>query len=208
MLIEKLPVHDLKTDRPDIMPPLPGALKIVPIVFYLSLIGGIALTALLLFQLADAKAQLTVYTAMVNQANAELAVVRKQRASVEAEAKRAQDVASWIEGTREVQPLIVAINRSIEGRNSLSQLKLARNEANPAQILLNLKLNTESGRQLDRTLDEIFSQQYRSYSAQQSAGDDGLDYRATLIFQEALPNDDAAPADGEKPDQPRRGGTL
>jgi len=200
MLIPKAPLHDVKSERADVPPPLPGALRIVPIVFYLAIVGGIAVTALLLFQLGDATPQLTGYTYTVNATRSELAEVKKQRRAIEAEARRASDVSAWIQGTRQLQPLLVNINRSIEGRNGLAEIKLTRNNANPAQILLDLKLNSESGRQLDRTLESIYEQNYRTYSAQQSAGPSGLDYKATLIYQ----GDSALPADtDEEPSSPQ-----
>jgi len=208
MLIPKQPLHDVKSERPDVTPPLPGALRIVPIIFYLGIVGAVVATGLLLFRLSEAKTQLTYYTTVVNATNKELAEVGKQRSSVEAEARRASDVSEWIAGTRQVQPLLVNINRSVEGRNGLAEVKITRNKANPAQLLLDLKLNGESGRQLDRTLDSIYQQNYRTYSAQQSAGEGGLDYKATLIYQ----GESSLPADVDEPDnqseQPKQGGTL
>ena len=47
--------HDLKTDRPDIGQPLPRILVLLPIVFVFTVLGAIALNALLFFQMRNSE---------------------------------------------------------------------------------------------------------------------------------------------------------
>ncbi len=59
----------------------------------------------------------------------------------------------WIEGSRALQPLVVAIARSVDEKSSIPELAFDRDTENPAQIKLSLKLLTGDARQLDRTLE-------------------------------------------------------
>lgn len=183
MKIERRIIDDLKTERPDVAPSLPAYLRLVPILFYATVMGGILLSAfflLLLRNAAAAQGQWTSETARQKQA---LADVQAERDSVEQQARRASDVVAWVEGSRNIEPLVVAVIHSMDPASSIAELELTRDPAVPTQIKLGLKLNTQGTRQLDATLEKIVALNFRTYNPNQTQTRSETDYEATLIYQ-------------------------
>jgi hypothetical protein len=183
MHIPRRVLHDLKTERGDIAPPLPPYLRIVPIAFYLGVVACIALSATFAFQLIRARAELAQWQQRTAQAREQLTRVQADRTKLEASAKRAADFVSWIEGSRALQPLVVAIARSVDEKSSVPELAFDRDTENPTQIKLSLKLLTNDARQLDRTLEAVEHADFRPYSARQTQSKGLIDYQATLLWQ-------------------------
>lgn len=183
MHIPRRVLHDLKTERGDIAPPLPAYLRIVPIAFYLGVVACIALSATFAFQLIRARAELAQWQLRTAQAKEQLTSVQADRTKLESSAKRASDFVSWIEGSRALQPLAVAIARSVDEKSSIPELAFDRDTENPTQIKLSLKLLTNDTRQLDRTLEAVERVDFRPYSARQTQGKGLIDYQATLLWQ-------------------------
>ncbi|MCP4849059.1 MAG: hypothetical protein GY899_14050 [Verrucomicrobiaceae bacterium] len=178
--------HDLKTDRPDIGQPLPRILTLLPILFVLSVIGAIALNALFFFQLRNAeKAKEEWKLKVATESSKQKEIVAKIE-TIKDEERRANDVQAWVEGSRQMQPLAVAIARSMDVKSSIAELSLFREAENPNQIKLGFKFDNGGQKQLDATLEAVNGLGYRSYSANQTAGKEGsLDYQATLIWQKS-----------------------
>lgn len=183
MIIEPRVVHDLKTERPDVAPPLPMSLRLVPIAFYLSALGCVVLSAVFMLQFVKMRAERDSWKTRATQAQTDLDRTKESRKSLENEAKRASDFLAWIEGSRMVQPLVASIARSMDKKSSIAQLSLDRIEENPSQIKLKLSLITEDPDQIDSTLDAVSRDGFRAYSAQQKQAGGILDYEATLIWQ-------------------------
>lgn len=184
MVIEPAVVHDLKTERPDVAPPLPTVLRLVPILFYTVTAGVAVLLAFFALQLRIADSNLAYWQEESNRTRAQLEETKEQRQTVEGSAKRAAEVLSWVEGSRPLQPLVVTIARSIGSASSIEELSLDRDAQSPAQIKMALKLNSDGTRQLNLTLERIAQLNYRTYSAQQQQGRGEMDYRATLLWQD------------------------
>ena len=159
-------------------------LAFVPILFVLAVLGAIGLNTLFFFQLAASEKAKTEWTEKTADESAQQGKISTKINGVKAESKRAEDVRSWVEGSRQLQPLAVAIARSIGVKSSINELSLFRDVANPNQVRIGLKFDNGGSKQLDETLQAINAMGYRSYSAQQTAGKGGtLDYQATLIWQ-------------------------
>lgn len=176
-------IDDLKTERPDITPPLPAYMRLVPILFYACVLGGIVLSGLFFVVLRNAAEAEKQWKALSAERTQKLAQVQADRASLEREARRASDIVAWVESARAMQPLAVGIIRSIEPNSSIASLGLSRDPATATQIKLTLKLNTQSPRQLDTTLESIASHDYRTYNPNQTQNRGELDYQATLLYQ-------------------------
>jgi hypothetical protein len=183
MQIARRIIDDLKTERPDVAPPLPAYMRLVPIFFYAVIVGGIILSGLFFVVLRNAAEAEKQWKALSAERAQKLAQVQADRASLEREARRASDIVAWVESARAVQPLAVGIIRSIEPNSSLASLGLSRDPAAATQIRLTLKLNTQSPRQLDTTLESIASHDYRTYNPSQTQNRGELDYQATLLYQ-------------------------
>ena len=176
--------HDLKTDRPDIGQPLPAILTFLPILFVMSALGAIVLSALFFFQLQSAEKGTEEWKVKVADTEAEKGKLAVRMKEMKAEDKRAKDVRKWVEGSSLLQPLILTITRSTDSHNTaISELSLFRDLANSEQIRLGFKISGDVHQQLEDTLTALREFGYQAYQAQQTVGKNGksLDYQATLI---------------------------
>lgn len=183
MLIDPQVIDDLKTERPDVMPPLPMVARLVPILFYVSLIGSILLCGLFAFRLQEVSAARENYKAQEKQSKEQLQALRQSRQNLEARAKRASDLQVWTETARPLQPIIVELARALDPDSSLAELRLTRAADNPRQLRFALKLNTNTVQLLDRILQQLQARGYRSYTPEQRLARGEIDYQATLVWQ-------------------------
>ena len=116
--------HDLKTNRPDIDQPLPGILALFPVAFVLSVIGAISLNALFFFQHRNAEQAKEEWKLNVAEESAKQKDIMAQIEAIKEEERRANDVRDWVEGSRQLQPLAVAIARSMDVKGSIAELSL------------------------------------------------------------------------------------
>lgn len=186
-------IDDFKTERKDVAPPLPAYLRLVPMLFYLTIVAAILLNALFLARLSQANQLKENSLKEDRQILAELDGVKKQRRELEIEAKKATELASWVDASRPLQPLIVDIARSMEGDSSIVEMQLVRAAENASQIQLSLRLQTANTRQLDQTLQTIANSRFRTFSPQQTMERGEVDYKATLFWQDSL-REQPAPA--------------
>jgi hypothetical protein len=176
-------IDDLKTDRKDIMPALPMIFRLVPILFYgalafLLIIGTVAFwNARVATQKRDAIKQ------RITSLQAEIAKTKVDRAALESKIREATDLESWVLASMPLQPLVVAIVRSMDPQSSIVDLKLERDAETPSQLRLGLRLNTNSDQQLEDTLEVIRRMNYREFSPTQTRVRGDLDYRASLLWQ-------------------------
>lgn len=177
-------IDDFKTERKDVAPPLPSYLRLVPILFYATIVGTVLLNALFIAQFSQAGQIRESESRKNRELQAELDAAKSERQQLESEAKRATDLANWVDTSRPLQPLIVEVARSMEPEASLVDLKLERNTDNPSQIRLSLKIQTDNTRQLDQTLQMISNSRFRLYSPQQSMDKGEVNYSATLLWQD------------------------
>lgn len=187
-------VDDFKTDRKGISPPLPIYLRLLPIVFYLTIFASILLNGLFVVRFRQATKERDDAIARDAAVQGDLATARKQRTDLEGEAKKASDIGSWVEGSRALQPLVVDIARSIETGGSIEELRLDRATESPAQIRLSLHLGSDSPRQLDLTLAKISERKFRLFSPQQTLVKGDINYKATMLWQDASRTPTANPA--------------
>ena len=185
MKIKRRIIDDLKTERADVTRSLPAYLRLVPILFYAVVLGGILLSAFFFFFCGTPQRHRSSGNPRSAGSKQALAEVQTRRGSIERRVRRASDVATWVEGARNLQPLVVALIRSMEPGSSIAELGLARNPATPTQIKLKLKLNTQGVRQLDAILGELSVRNFRTYNPNHTQARGEIDYEATLIYQTA-----------------------
>ena len=82
-----------------------------------------------------------------------------------------------------LQPLVVAIVRSMAANSSIVELNLERDAETPSQLRLGLRLNTDSDKQLEDTLEVIRDMHYREFSPTQTRVRGDLDYKASMLWQ-------------------------
>lgn len=184
--------HDLKSERSDIGQPLPGALRLLPVAFYAALVGSIALCSFFFLKLRSARAAKEQFVAAEKQETKAAADLDLVIDGVKEEVKKAEEVVGWIEGTRPVQVTATTIIRSMGTDSTIGELALERQENNPAQLRMGLKLNPGRGggirqsEQIEETVKALQDLNYRAYGAQKNQAKEtgALQYSATLIYQE------------------------
>lgn len=178
-------IDDFKTERKDVSPPLPAYLRLVPLFFYLSVVASILLNALFLANFSQAVQARDRAKSEDKQLQADIGEVKGKRQALEAETKKASDLAAWVDSSRALQPLVVEIARSMEKDAALLELSLQRDMQNPTQIQLGLRLQSSNPRQLDLALQTIANSRFRTFSPQQNTTKGEVDYKATLMWQGA-----------------------
>jgi cell division protein FtsB len=176
-------IDDLKTDRKDIMPALPMVFRVVPILFYGALAFLIVIGSLAFWNMRVATQKRDAIKQRITSLQTEIATTKADRAALEVKIREATDLEAWVLASMPLQPLIVAIVRSMDPQSSIVDLKLERDTETPSQLRLGLRLNTNSDQQLEDTLEVIRRMNYREFSPTQTRVRGDLDYRASLLWQ-------------------------
>lgn len=191
MLIEGQQIDDFKTPRKELLPPLPLVYRLIPILFYLSLIFLIVVGSLAMWHARVASVR---YQDIVGQTAAldnEIKEIKAARAELEKNYRVSTHLYSWVESSMPLQPLVVAIINSMEPNSRIVELSLERDAVNPAQLKLSLIINTESDTQILRTLKVINSKNYLEFSPTQAKVKGNIEYRAILVRGKKISTDEA-----------------
>jgi hypothetical protein len=176
--------HDFKTPRSDTSKRLPDTFKAVPLLFYLSLVG--ATYFMTMDWMAYKSAQQMKIDAEGRKAELDEVVkkLNEEKTALDGETSKAELLAKWMEGARNVQPITTAIARAIPPEVRLSDLSLERSEQVPANLSLSLRINGGSASEVSLIETGLSRLQYRSFSPQQSKTEEVIEYRSTLVRQE------------------------
>lgn len=183
MIPEAKILDDLKTERPDITPPLPAILRLVPLMFYLSLVGCILLVGLFAFRLKAVSASREQFLEAEKNSKSGLQQTRTQVEALDGRAKRANDLLTWTDSARPLQPILVDLGRSVGEDTALTELRITRNQDNPNQLSVAIRMNTTTMDDLDRLLASLQRFGYRPYSPEQKFTRGEVDYQAMFIWQ-------------------------
>jgi hypothetical protein len=189
MLIDARKIDDFKTERKDLLPPLPIIYRLVPILFYLSLVfvGVVGSASVWHARVASTRYQTVVQE--TSELQKKIDAAKAARSSLEKGIREATDLENWVLASMPLQPLVVGIIRSVVEGTTIVDLSLERDPETPSQLKLALTLNTESDKQIDETLKVIRELNYREFSPTQSMVKGNLEYRASLLWRK--PDDKA-----------------
>ena len=175
--------HDFKTPRVDSSKRLPAIFILVPILFYAVVFGGVYVSATSYVSYRDALQHRDQWKQYQTQQEEGKATLETQKASVEREKWKAETLAQWIEGTRALQPISVAVARCVPPEISLAEVTLERNAELPQQIQLSVRINSGTLADIGKIQNAIAALYYRPYNSQQIKTGDTLDYRSMLVWQ-------------------------
>ncbi len=184
MQIARRAIDDFKTDRKGISPPLPILFRLIPLLFYCAIGLALVLNTIYFIQYRMAVQSRDEHIRQTASVKGQIAAAQSQRVALESQILKATDIEAWVQGSRPLQPLLVAVTRSINEKGAILDLRFDRDVASPAQIHLSLRLATDSAQQLDESLSKIAEQKYRTFSPQQTMGRGEVDYKATLVRQD------------------------
>ncbi len=176
--------HDFKTPRNDTSKRLPNSFKMVPLAFYLALIGGAYIMTVDYVAYKRAQEELATAEGIRKEHKAVSAQMADEKAALDAETGKAEVVAKWVEGARNLQPIGVAIARAMPPEVRLSDLIIERSAQVPSNLSLAVRINGGSASEVALIESSILRLNYRSYSPQQSKDGESIEYRSTLVRQE------------------------
>lgn len=183
MLISFDRIDDLKTDRKDIMAPLPMVFRIVPILFYGALAFLVVIGSLSYWNARVAGERRDAIKQEISSISGEISQTKASRSALEAKIREATDLEAWVLASMPLQPLVISIVRSMAANSSIVELNVERDAETPSQLKLGLRLNSDSDKQLQNTLEVIRGMHYREFSPTQTRARGDLDYRASLLWQ-------------------------
>ena len=176
--------HDFKSPRTDTSKRLPPIFAVVPIMFYIVLLGGayISITSYINYRNAvQSRDQWKQYQTEKDEAKARLDT---EKMEVVLEKWKAEKLAQWVEGTRALQPISVAIARALPPEISLAELSLERSAELPQQITLNVRINNGTVEETSKIQTAIGNLNYRAFNNFSSKSGDSLDFRTMLVWQQ------------------------
>lgn len=175
--------HDFKSPRTDTARRLPGIFMMVPIMFYAALVGGGYFATNSYMTYRQAAQDRDVWRQQQADHEATRAGFEAEKTVVDTEKKKAEKLAQWVEGTRTLQPITVAVMRSVPPEISLGEMTLERSPEMPQQILMGVKINSGTLEEVGRIQNAVGALNYRAYNSQQTKAGEGLDYRTLLVWQ-------------------------
>ena len=181
MVIPPEILHDLKSERSDVLPPLPITMRLIPVIFYASAVGVIFLMALTFLQYRVSLVALERSNQEISRVQKSNEELLKAQDALEIRARYAVDLLKWVEGSVGLQPLVVAINRSMGPQSAITDLSLGRSDKTDGQLQISLKLRIANADQLEKTVEAIRLSGFRPFSARQSQEGNRMAYEATLI---------------------------
>ncbi len=181
MLIDARKIDDFKTERKDLLPPLPMIFRLVPLLFYLSIIFFAVVGSVGVWHSRVAEERRLSLLGETASLQAEIEQTKAARVALDDQALEAMDLENWVLGSMPLQPLVVEIVRSMGENSFIDNLSLERDPETPSQLKLALTLRTDSDAQLDATLNAIRKLNYIDLSPTQTMVQGNLEYRATLL---------------------------
>lgn len=174
--------HDFKTPRTDTSRRLPSSFRAIPVIFYVALIGSAYVMTMDYFNYKRALLQKTEADERQKISESQRDALRSEKSDLEIEALKAEKVAQWMEGARNIQPIAVKIARAVQTETRITQVALERSEQVPANLSLTIHLNgskvpTELAA-IENSLGQLL---YHSYSPQQTKNGDAVEYHSTLV---------------------------
>lgn len=176
--------HDFKTPRTDSSKRLPNSFKAIPAAFYLALLGGTYFMTMDWLSYKRSQAEKS-QSDMTKQEHEDAGgKMREQKAALDAETAKAENVAKWVEGSRNIQPIAVAVARAMPPEVTLSDLAIERSDQVPSNLSFSVRLNGGSAVEVGMIETSLSRLQYRSLSPQQNKNGEVIEYRSTLVRQE------------------------
>jgi hypothetical protein len=176
--------HDFKTPRLDGSRRLPRTFMLVPILFYFSVLGGAYLGITSYMSYSESLTKRDTFKNQTTELQAQRAKVTAEIVNINKEKLKAEKIAQWVEGTRMIQPISVAITRAIPPEISLGEMSFERSVDIPAQINLSIRINNGGMEEVGKIQNGIQSLKYHAYNSQQLKNGDFMDYRTILVWQQ------------------------
>lgn len=159
-------------------------MRLVPILFFLSLVFLVVVGSVASVHAKLSSDQRDNLLGGIEVLKTEIEQTKAKRTALESQISQALDLENWVLASMPLQPLVVAITRSLGPGSELVDLTLERDSETPWQLRLGLKLNAGSDDQLQEILNVIQSMNYKEFNPTQTRVQGNLDYKASLLWQD------------------------
>ena len=183
MLLDSRRIDDFKTERKDGMPQLPAIYRLVPILFYLSLLFVTVVGSSALWHSRTASDRYQAVVLQTDQLKKKIETSKAARSELQKSIVEARDLEKWVLASMPLQSLVVGIVRSMEQGSNIVDLSIVRDPETPSQLKLAMTLSGENDKQIEKTLEKIQELNYREFSPTQSKVKGNLEYRASLLWR-------------------------
>jgi len=174
--------HDFKTPRTDAARRLPSTFRFIPIFFYVAVVGSAYMMTMDYFAFQKAKRQKLEADERKARIEGERDSLNSEFAELEAESKKAEAVAQWMEGARNIQPIVVKIARAVAAETRFGEVSLERGDEVAANLSLGIKISgVNAATEIVNIENSLGQLQYRSFSPQQTKTEDSIEYHSTLV---------------------------
>ena len=164
-------IHDLKNDRPDLTPPLPALMTVLPFLFYGAVAGSIALAALSMLPTKKAIAAEELAVISEQQQQTQTNHIQTELAAITDEQNRAKEVESWIRSTQPLMTMVTSVINSVKAGNTLTSLRLARSVENAEHIDMTLLINNGGSTQVEETRNALSKEGLQAFKEDTKTAD-------------------------------------
>jgi hypothetical protein len=170
--MKKTPIlHDLKNERPDLTPPLPSVMALLPFLFYAAVAGSTGLGALSVIKTKQAMAAEEDANFREQQEQSRTGLIQTGLAAITEEQNRAKEVETWIQSTRPMMSMITAVINSVKTGNTLTSLRLSRTPENPQHVEMTLLINNGGSTQVEETRNALSREGYQAFKEDTKTAD-------------------------------------
>lgn len=179
-------MHDLKTERPDLAPPLPAIMMVLPVMFYLSAIGAVGLGTLFTVKTKQARADERREMDSEQEVRRTIASLKQEQKAIDETHSKAKEVETWIDSTQPLMEIVAAVINSVKTGNTLSSLRLSRTQEKPQHIEMRVQINSGGTVQKEETVLALVKSGYQTFRDDLSSPDKNdrlgeVTYTATLV---------------------------
>jgi len=175
--------HDFKSPRTDTSRRLPNSMRIVPVMFYVVIFAATGFGVKDYLAVRHAAEREQAATAKTADLKAKVDAINAEKATIETQRKKGENIAQWVEGTRIVQPVAVAIARAVPMETDITSLVLERNSDLPSQVNLTIQLLNGGIPEFAKIESSISRLNYRLFSPQQNKEGEVVEFRSLLVYQ-------------------------
>ena len=161
--MNKTVMHDLKPERPDLAPPLPAFLMVLPVLVYVAAIAAVGLGALFTVRAKQFQADERTESDAEQDVNRMVSALVLDQKTVDDANTKAREVIGWIGSTQPLMDVVVAVINSVKTGNTLSSMRLARSLDRPDHVEMRLQINSGGTLQKEETVQALVKAGYQTF---------------------------------------------
>ena len=177
-------IHDIKTERQNVSAGLPAGYELVPASFYLVATASLLLSLYFFLSKKAYESSESSMRARINEAQGLQSNFLAQQQGIANEAKQAEGIAQWLEGSRPLQPVAVTIGRSMSKDSTISELALNRDPSTPANTVMKLNIDGGGSEQVETARKALAALNYQIVNSDERKERNTIDFQGIIIYAE------------------------